>query len=1117
MKNIKGILIKVSCIGLLLMSQLPTYAQNESLIDTTKFINIIYPPLTIREGKGLNIPKPPNEHPRVFFRKKDIPLLQDKLSNPLMSLCWDRINDNAHYKTNGILKKDSIVYNLDMRVINAIEAKAFLSIFSDNKTLGKEAIDAIINFNKTLIINANLPDVCRDMGRGILATALVYDWCYDLLSEKQKLFLISSMETWATRMEIEWPKLKQSSVSGHGAEAQVSRDMLACGIATYNEKPDIYNRAAGRLLAELIPARNFWYTSFSQPQGSSYGPYRYQWEIYTTLLFDRMGFPNIVDTLQGKVPYRWLYTRRPDGQLLRDGDDFSEQFIGFGEYWKFARNAYAAEVNRDTQKYKEPLVCPLAYAASYYNDAILMFEAKKQNLIGKNPLFDLLLVNPNLDTYYHLSSAPLSKFFPKPLNSMIARTGWKTGFKENTVVAEMKIGNYYFAGHQHLDAGSFQLYYKAPLAVQSGIYQGTKGGYGSSHFKNYYQRSIAHNTMLIYNPNEQFKWHGQTISNDGGQRYPNDAIEPENLEVLLNKDYKIADVLAQDFGPDTLQPAYTYIKGELKQAYTDKVKGFTRSFVFLNLNKELDFNFDTNAYPKDTHTVPAALIVFDKVDASNKDFKKTWLLHCVEEPTIEGNKTSVKRNEKGYNGQLINTTLLPLPNNLIINKTGGKGNEFTVNGQNYPQRTVADNNSNDSAVWRLEISPKNASESDNFLNVMQVMDYDNGKNKELPIEKIETEQFVGVKISDRMVFFSKTNELIKQTINLTIKDKNTLNILITDLEKGNWTIENNKNKKIIHYTVTDKHLIYFQATEGDYIISNKPELIFQTGFEGTSEVVKDMNTNDYGAKYEHLTGVDNTLTTKNNWDTDWKTVLKKGVLQVQYTGGDSTKRFAKVVAEPNNPTNHVLHYWLNDSWAADGGALKSRIQTNLYGIKDGLKEFYQSVRVFLTEDFNALKNYPHAITWCTLSEFWNNEWWVKNEKYGFRITLGIGKPTAETSVLNFILNAENGYPNEIWNADNPKVKVPIGKWFTLDYYFKEGNKENGRVVVSITPDGEPKQIVADVTNFTHCIEDPNPNGFTGYNPMKLYTSKELIKHVKTQGKTLQIYWDDFKLWKNKRP
>jgi len=56
-----------------------------------------------------------------------------------------------------------------------------------------------------------------------------------------------------------------------------------------------------------------------------------------------------------------------------------------------------------------------------------------------------------------------------------------------------------------------------------------------------------------------------------------------------------------------------------------------------------------------------------------------------------------------------------------------------------------------------------------------------------------------------------------------------------------------------------------------------------------------------------------------------------------------------------------------------------------------------------------------------------------------------------------------------------------------------------------------------VTNFTHMTKDPAPNGLTGYNPMKLYTSKELVSYVKSQGKTLQIYWDDFKLWTNKRP
>jgi hypothetical protein len=298
----------------------------------------------------------------------------------------------------------------------------------------------------------------------------------------------------------------------------------------------------------------------------------------------------------------------------------------------------------------------------------------------------------------------------------------------------------------------------------------------------------------------------------------------------------------------------------------------------------------------------------------------------------------------------------------------------------------------------------------------------------------------------------------------------------------------------------------------------KPELIFQTGFEGTSKVVQDLNTNDHGSVYEHITGVDNSFSNKNNWEKDWRTV-NNGVMQVQYTGGDSSKRFGKIVPEPGNPNNHVLHYWLNEAWPASEGQIKARIQTNLYGIKGGYKEFYQSVRVFLTEDFNLLKSYPEPITWCTISEFWNNEWWVAGEKNGFRVTLGVGKDVAANSDLHFILEAENAGQKLVWRAE-PKtsvIAVPIGKWFTMEYYFKEGDKETGRFYLAITPDGGAKQVVYDVHNFTHNTTDKTPNGLTGYNPMKLYTSKDIVGFVKAQGKTLQVYWDDFKLWKNKQP
>jgi len=63
--------------------------------------------------------------------------------------------------------------------------------------------------------------------------------------------------------------------------------------------------------------------------------------------------------------------------------------------------------------------------------------------------------------------------------------------------------------------------------------------------------------------------------------------------------------------------------------------------------------------------------------------------------------------------------------------------------------------------------------------------------------------------------------------------------------------------------------------------------------------------------------------------------------------------------------------------------------------------------------------------------------------------------------------------------------------------FQTGFEDSSRVV---TPDGQPKQVVYAITHFTHNTSDPPPNGFTGYNPMKLYTSKQLVSYVKARGK-----------------
>jgi hypothetical protein len=298
------------------------------------------------------------------------------------------------------------------------------------------------------------------------------------------------------------------------------------------------------------------------------------------------------------------------------------------------------------------------------------------------------------------------------------------------------------------------------------------------------------------------------------------------------------------------------------------------------------------------------------------------------------------------------------------------------------------------------------------------------------------------------------------------------------------------------------------------ISQNKGELIFQSGFENDSKVIAKGSDAD-------IVGVDHSLPDHNDWVNDFDNHPNIGNFNLQYQGGDSTMRFAKIIPEPGKPKNHVLHFWLD---YPNVGGSKGRIQGNIYG-NNGIKEFYQTVRVFLHSDFETVRKYQNKITWLTISEFWNNITWSQNVPYGFRITLGIGKPVVTESDLYFILDAQDcklfddgrQQYTTIWSETNQKVKVPVSKWFTMEYYYREGNAETGKFWMTIKPEGGKEEVVFDLKKITHNTQDPNPDGVGDYNPIKLYTSKELISFMKSQGKTLQVYWEDFKLWKDKRP
>ena len=269
-----------------------------------------------------------------------------------------------------------------------------------------------------------------------------------------------------------YPPVDGGFLTGHGSEWMIMRDQLSAGVALYDEFPDMYRYAANRFFKGLLPARDFWYQGHAFHQGSAYAETRVSSELYPLWIFDRMGFGNVYNPAQQFVPYSWIYMRRPDGQLLRSGDGQS----------------------------KSPRLRSLLIA-SYYGDGYILADYLiKPEIDDMSQIYELLWRDPDLKPL-PLTDLPLSRYMGSPYGWMVARTGWD----KDAVVAEMKVNIFNFNNHQHLDAGAFQIYYGGPLAIDSGLYEGRNGAYGSPHHVNYYKRTIAHNSLLIYDPDEKFE------------------------------------------------------------------------------------------------------------------------------------------------------------------------------------------------------------------------------------------------------------------------------------------------------------------------------------------------------------------------------------------------------------------------------------------------------------------------------------------------------------------------------------------------------------------------------------------------------------------------------------
>ncbi len=460
-------------------------------------------------------------------------------------------------------------------------------------------------------------------------------------------------------------------------------------------------------------------------------------------------FRNVGDT--------YLYKLLPNGTPSREGD-----------------NEYPLLDARDT--------AVIGYAVNRFKDPYSAWLLRKSGFFGKDwmlPVLQFLWDDPEVvpqdPALASESDLPGLRYFPG-VGHLVMRDGWKP----DSTWIEFDCGPY-FAKHQHMDQNQLTIYHNGYLAIDSGAdYTDSE----SPHYLNYYRRTVAHNSVLVYDPSEKFFWSSDLLAaaNDGGQRmdssrYWNSVRSIEDWNNTRDL-WNLGCMRVVDYVPGR----YHYAMGDATNAYSrEKLSRFTREVVYIPERN--------------------LLFVFDRVNSTNPNFRKAWLLHGVNQPSVDddaGNAVagvSTFANAKTFrfnegSGELRVHSLLPRKRSVI--RRGGAGNEFYTpgndsdgawgTGENWPLEPAAGGplpqdpklrqmwkvfdgedfshieSSNRKnvvpGVWRIEVSPSAPANEDLFLHVFEIGDQ--GRTVGKRVELVNGANFAGAAFENGPVVLFST-------------------------------------------------------------------------------------------------------------------------------------------------------------------------------------------------------------------------------------------------------------------------------------------------------------------------------------------------------------------------
>lgn len=669
-----------------------------------------------------------NSHPRIFINPTTLATVAAKATGS-----HSRMYATLKSRANTLLKTDPKSGSYSVTIFNRMAVLSLVALIE--KTNGNSYSvyrDRAFFYAEYILTNTDPWNLTSKYVGGSYhirgqtgALSLVYDWLYSdltpLLKRDIHTFLINVYKglhnidrplgtgqvrksAYGSNYWLEWGAQPWFSVAlygdGEGDEAIIN-DALD---ATKNEVDNYMVKALNMLGGAL---HNGWGYQLGDGDTSFCLLNLWAWETATGEKVFTSSF-SLKD-----YPQYFLYASKPDGALIKindTNDNYANPTYPYGTLkWGVA----------DARSF-------LIVLMDIYKDGHAKYIVDKNDFRpGGDRMWRNLIFYDDSVIEKLPSTLPLATFFPQT-GILLGRSGWKSDALYYTFRNRDQYGS-----HSDSKQNSFTIYNKkAPLAINDGNYPA--GASGKQSTKSYYRKTISCNSMLVYDPSETF-YNFAVVYNDGGQKFgtyyadkgtggysPYYNADLYDQTAFDGSDWNTADNTFED------GTGYTYIKGDATRGYTSKVSHFTREFVNLK---------------------PNLFVIYDRLTSSNASFRKSFLLHSLTEPQLNGTEdftcaesfaTSGERAcqgdtnagiSKSYDSGLVTITngkgklfsKILLPNNRYIRKIGGPGYRFWVDGANANIPPVGYTKSV-TGGWRLEMSPGAPALSDDFLHVLYATD-----------------------------------------------------------------------------------------------------------------------------------------------------------------------------------------------------------------------------------------------------------------------------------------------------------------------------------------------------------------------------------------------------------